>query len=244
MIIVTATEIQNNFGKYLQISQHEQVVITKNGKKIASLIPYVEDENIGRWLVSEGSPRYRAEGIKVSYEEFLKLTEDGENRYEYIDGELILLASPLYPHQKAVNQLLFAFNLWFHDKECEPLVSPFDVILYRLGDVEKICSVQPDILVICDQDKIDAKGKYRGTPALVVEVLSESTQSRDMVQKLDLYMESGVQEYWVVNTKYKEVYIHVFANNTLDSTQAFKHGEMAKSQIFSGLQVDLSKVFT
>ncbi|HBI56043.1 MAG TPA: prevent-host-death protein, partial [Firmicutes bacterium] len=134
-------------------------------KKVAKLLPFTEDGPLGRWLISEGSSRYSAKGIRVSYEEYLKMTEESENRYEYIDGEIILLASPLYPHQKAIREILVSFSLWFKDKDCEPLDAPFDVILHRLGNTDKINSVQPDIIVICDQDKIDEKGKYKGTPA-------------------------------------------------------------------------------
>ena len=242
-MITTTTEIQNSFGKYLQLCQNEEVIITKNGKKIAKLLPYSEDGNMGRWIVNEGSPKYSPKGIQVSYQEYLNITEESENRYEYIDGEIILLSSPLYPHQKAVREILVTFSLWFRDKECEPLDAPFDVVLFRLGDPEKICSVQPDIIVICDQDKIDDGGKYKGTPSLVVEVLSDSTRSKDMVQKLDLYMESGVKEYWVVNTASAEIYIYVFAANKIEQILTFKGHEQASSIAFPGLEVDVKGVF-
>lgn len=242
-VIVTTSDVQNSFGKYLQLCQQEEVVITKNGKSIAKLVPFTEDGTLGRWLVGEGSPRYSPTGIRVSYEEYLKMTEESENRYEYIDGEIILLASPLYPHQKAVREIFGEFITWFRDKDCEPLDAPFDVLLHRLGNTEKINSVQPDIIVICDRDKIDETGKYRGTPSLVVEVLSESTRSRDMVQKLSLYMESGVQEYWVVNTQSREIYIYTFMNNKLADILTFKDEEHVQSVFFPGLKVSLNQVF-
>lgn len=87
-----------------------------------------------------------------------------------------MLASPLYPHQKAVKEIFGAFISWFQNKEWEPLVSPFDVTLFRLGNEEKVNVVQPDILIICDLENIDEKGKYKGIPTLVVEVLSDSAK--------------------------------------------------------------------
>lgn len=242
-MIVTTTDLQNSFGKYLQLCRDEEIIITKNGKIVAKLLPYSEDESMGRWIVSESAPGDRSSGIKVSYEEYLKMTEKSENRYEYINGEIILLASPLYPHQKAVKEIFGEFINWFRDKKCEPLVSPFDVTLYRLGNKKKINSVQPDILVICDQDKIDEKGKYNGTPTLVVEVLSDSTRRRDLVQKLDLYMESGVREYWVVNTSAAEIYIYLFENHDIEKILTFKGDERAGSAVFPGLEVNLKQVF-
>ena len=242
-MIVTTSDAQNSFGKYLQLCQNEEVVITKNGKKVAKLVPFTEDGTLGNWLVGEGSPRYRPKGIRISYQEYLKLTEESENRYEYIDGEIILLASPLYPHQKAVREILVSFSAWFRNKDCEPLDAPFDVVLHRLGNTEKINSVQPDIIVICDKDKIDEKGKYKGTPSLVVEVLSESTRSRDLVKKLGLYMQSGVQEYWVVNTQSQEIFIYTFTDHKIDAIHTFKGEEHAQSVLFPGLKINLPQVF-
>ena len=37
MMSITATELKSNLGKYLALSQHEDVFITKNGKIIAKL---------------------------------------------------------------------------------------------------------------------------------------------------------------------------------------------------------------
>ena len=243
-MIVSTTEIQNNFGKYLKLAQYEEVIITKNGKKAAKLTACSENEDDGCGTVCESSARYVPDGVKVTYEEYLKITEESDNRYEYIDGEIFLLSSPLYPHQKAVREILVEFVSWFKDKECEPLVSPFDVTLFRLNKEEKINVVQPDILVICDPEKIDERGGYKGTPTLVVEVLSDSTRSRDLVKKLDLYMESGIKEYWVVNTASAEIDIYVFVSNNIEKKQTFKGNEVVQSVIFPGLGVDLNQFFS
>ncbi len=243
-MLVSTTEIQNSFGKYLKISQCEEIIITKNGKKVAKLISYQANEERDPWILNESSSTYAPNGIRLTYEEFIKLTKESDNRYEYIDGELYLLASPFYPHQKAVKEIFGKFILWFQEKECEPLVSPFDVTLFRLGNDEKINVVQPDILVICDHDKIDEKGRYQGTPTLVVEVLSDSTKSKDLIKKLDLYQESGVKEYWVVNPSATVIYIYTFTNNTIDELLTFKGNENAESIVFPGLAVDLKEVFS
>lgn len=242
-MIVTTTDLQNSFGKYLQHCRDEEIIITKNGKWVAKLLPIPDEEASGRWIVSESAPGGRPGGIKVSYNEFLKMTANSESRYEYIDGEIILLASPLYPHQRAVKEIFGEFINWFRGKDCEPLSAPFDVVLYRLGDNSKVNSVQPDLLVICDRDKIDERGKYSGIPTLVVEVLSEFTRSMDLIQKLDLYMESGIREYWVVNTASAEIYTYHFENCDLSNIITFKGGETAKSVAFPGLKVNLEQVF-
>ncbi len=238
-MVITTTDIQNNFGKYLKLAEYEDVIITKNGKKKARLSIFKEEED--QWVFRELAPDYAATNVKVSYEEFLKLTEESEHRYELIDGEVYFLASPLYAHQKAVKEIFGEFINWFRDKKCEPLAAPFDVTLYK--SEKNICVVQPDILVICDREKIDKKGKYKGVPSLVVEVLSESTNNKDNTTKLQLYMSTGVQEYWLVNTKAMEIYIYVFENKGFSRMLSFGGDKRAESQYFNGLGVDLKRVF-
>ena len=238
-MVISTTDMQNNFGKYLKLAEYEDIIITKNGKKAARLSAFKEDED--EWSFRETSPEYAASHVKVSYEEFLKLTEESEHRYELIDGEVYFLASPLYHHQKAVAEILFEFSNWFRDKKCEPLTAPFDVTLQK--SEKNICVVQPDILVICDMDKIDEKGKYTGVPSLVVEVLSESTSNKDNLLKLDLYMRTGVKEYWIVNTESKQIYIYVFGEKKIRRVFSFNSGKHADSTYFSGLSVNLQRVF-
>lgn len=243
-MITTTSEIQNNFGKYLKLSALEEIVITKNGKKIAKLVPYSENNNVRHWIAGEGFATYNQTSIRVTYQEYLKIIKDSENRYEYIDGEIFLLTSPLYPHQRAVREIFGEFISWFRDKKCEPLVSPFDITLYKGEKEENINVVQPDIFVICDREKIDEKGKYQGVPTLVVEVLSDSTRNRDLIKKLGLYMESGVKEYWIVNTTSAEIYIYVFSSHTIENVRTFKGDDTAESVFFQGLGVDLKQVFS
>ena len=240
-MIISTTEIQNNFGKYLKLAEYEDVIITRNGKKAARLSAFKEDEYDDRLMLRETSPEYAASHVKVTYEEYLKITEESEHRYELIDGEIYFLASPFYPHQKAVKEILTEFVIWFRDKKCEPLAAPFDVTLFK--SEKNICVVQPDILVICDRDKIDKKGRYTGVPSLVVEVLSESTSSKDNVIKLNLYMSTGVKEYWIVNTESKEIYIYVFNGKGIKHLFSFNENKRAESSYFSGLGVDLQRVF-
>lgn len=240
-MVISTTEIQNNFGKYLKLAEYEDVIITRNGKKAARLSIYKEDED--QRVFRESSPEYVASHVKVSYEEFLRITEESEHRYELIDGEIYFLASPLYPHQKAVKEIFGEFINWFRDKKCEPLAAPFDVTLFK--SEKNICVVQPDILVICDREKIDKKGKYTGVPSLVVEVLSESTSSKDNVTKLNLYMETGIREYWIVNTEEKEIYIYVFGDrNNIKHIYSFSGNKRVESSRFSGLGVELERVFS
>jgi prevent-host-death family protein len=183
-LIVNSTELQNNFGKYLMLAAQEDIIITRNGLEIARLSALRDTGSARGMAVAEKAEEYTCGdygGRKASYEEFLKLTRDSEERYEYIDGEIYFLASPKTVHQIALTELIVIFYNWFQGKKCIPLVAPYDITLKRTP--EKINVVQPDIMVICDlAERLDEKDYYQGVPTLVVEILSEGTRSKDMVK--------------------------------------------------------------
>jgi Uma2 family endonuclease len=242
---VNSTELQNNFGKYLVLSSQEDVIITRNGMEIAKLSAIK-----GKVSFRHGAPgnfmekaeEYSYGGKRASYEEFLELIKDTEESYEYIDGQIYLLASPKTSHQIALTELFVTFYNWFQDKECTPLVAPYDITLKR--SQENINVVQPDIVVICDlEENLDENDYYQGVPALVVEILSESTRSKDLIKKLDLYMSCGIGEYWIVNPLNREVTVYLFADKNISSNITFKKPEIAQSYIFEGLSSELDRIF-
>ncbi len=235
---VSSTEVQNNFGKYLKIAAElEDVIVTRNGYEIAKIVPCEE-----RSAIAEEAANYiYNDRWKISYEEFIKLVGNSDLRYEYIDGEVYLLSSPVYNHQAAVGEILAAFHNWFKGKKCRPLSAPFDVTLMKGKD--NINVVQPDIIVICDTDKIDASGKYQGVPTLAVEVLSRSTRRKDMLKKLDLYMQTDVKEYWLVDPDKKEVSVYNFKKRDISDHETFIGDMTVKSIVFDGLEARLADIF-
>ncbi|MEN6390141.1 MAG: Uma2 family endonuclease [Syntrophomonas sp.] len=242
---VSSTEVQNNFGKYLMLSANEDIIITRNGTEIAMLSAIKEIQSAVRPALSvimERAENYRYGGRRASYEEFLELTRDNEERYEYIDGEIYLLASPKTKHQMALTELFVIFYNWFEGKKCHPFVAPYDITLRR--NLENINMVQPDIMVICDlEEKLNENDYYMGIPELVVEILSEGTRSKDLVKKLDLYMSCGVHEYWIVNPLNREVTVYLFEDQDIKNSMTFRKPETAQSFIFEGLAAELDRIF-
>lgn len=240
-MIVSTTEVQNNFGKYLKLAENEEIIITRNGKKVAQLVKYEKNDD---FIVKEDTAEYNPDKMKVSYKEFKKITEDSEHRYEYIDGYLYLMVSPTVKHQRVVRNLLVKLDNWFRNKECEPFTSPFEVTLYKGDEIqENINIVQPDILVICDQEKIDEEDRYQGTPELVIEVLSKTSKHRDFVTKLELYRITGIKEYWIVNPFTEEINIFTFDNDEIREVTTYKKDEILKSFVFKGLEINLSEIY-
>src|SRR6056297_2424048 len=122
-------------------------------------------------------------------------------RYELIDGTAWLMSpAPGRRHQEMVGEIYFQARQVLEDKSCRTYVAPFDVRLPRgnEADDEIDTVVQPDVLVVCDRDKLDEAG-LRGAPDWVVEVLSPSTAAHDQTRKLAVYERSAVAEVWLVH---------------------------------------------
>ena len=250
---VSSTELQNNFGRYLILAGKEDIIITKNGTEVAKLTAgdnILNQKEIMDSVINEEAMDYFVPendicGRKATYEEFLKLTKDNEDsRYEYIDGEIFVLASPKTPHQTALSELFGSFYNWFQGKKCRLLVAPYDITLKR--NKNDINVVQPDLMVICDlEEKIGEDGYYKGIPSLTLEIVSGNTVQKDLLKKINLYMKTGVQEYWIVYPFYKSILIHQFEDRKIIGTRSYESGEgaAAESFIFQGLSIELDKVF-
>lgn len=241
--VITATELKSNLGKYLDfVNNDNEVIITKNGRKAIRMTPYITD--IERYFtVKEKALDYQYGGKKVSYEEFMEIYEKSELRMEYINGEIYILSSPNTFHQDISGNLFMLLKNYLRGKPCKVFFAPFDVHFYK-KDFKEPDVCQPDLLIACDlENTVNEKGRYMGTPSLVVEILSPSTRSRDMVDKLNTYMLSGVREFWVVDPRAKTVLLYGFKDFQIDAFTTYKKDEVVQSYWFEGLEAPLKEVF-
>ena len=241
-IVITATELKQNLGRYMDhVEQLNDVVITKNGKKIARLTPYVTDVE-QYFTARENALDYQWGGKKVSYTEFMEIYEKSTLRMEFINGEIHLLGSPTVGHQEILGRLHIAFVDFFTGEKCKVFLAPFDVH-FKKKDLKEPDVMQPDLLVICDlENNVTDKGRYMGTPSLVIEILSNSTRNKDMIDKLNTYRLSGVREYWIVDPKQKNVFVYTFDDCEIECYKLYENGN-AGSLAFAGLSVSVQGLF-
>ncbi|MEE4638982.1 MAG: Uma2 family endonuclease [Wenzhouxiangella sp.] len=122
-------------------------------------------------------------------------------RCELIDGTAWLMSpAPGRRHQELVGEIFRQTANALTNMPCRAYIAPFDVRLPKGNEADDAIDtvVQPDVLVVCDRDKLDEAG-LRGAPDWVVEVLSPSTAAHDQTRKLAVYERSGVAEVWLVH---------------------------------------------
>jgi Uma2 family endonuclease len=129
------------------------------------------------------------------------LTWPDDVRYELIDGVAYLMApAPTLDHQDVAGEIYFQLRTALAARPCRAYIAPVDVRLPKADedDARVDTVVQPDVLIVCDAEKLDRRG-VRGAPDLIVEVLSPGTAGHDHGAKRRVYERAGVREYWLVH---------------------------------------------
>ena len=108
--------------------------------------------------------------------------------------------SPTRSHQEIVGELHRQMSNALLGKSCRVYVAPLDVRLPKSNEPDDLVDtvVQPDLFIVCDLNKADARG-VRGAPDWLAEVLSPGTARHDKRVKLPVYERAGVREVWLID---------------------------------------------
>ena len=174
---------------------------------------------------------------RLTYQDYLNM--DGDERYELIDGELIMVGAPNEAHQTASVFLVSRMFMFADDRELgKVLHAPYDVIL---SDTDV---VQPDILFVSNERAhIRTPANIRGAPDLVVEILSPSSTSRDWREKFELYSKHGVKEYWIVDPENRVVWLALLRGGALEIAGTYGIGDTVSSTVLAGFSVKVDDIF-
>ena len=176
------------------------------------------------------------------------LTWPDEERWELIEGVPYSMSpAPSRKHQQISVELTrqIANFLSNSEGECEVYSAPFDVRLLEADedDNEIKTVVQPDIVVICDPDKLNDRG-CKGAPDFIVEIISPSTTAKDQINKVALYEKHGVQEYWIIHPTDKLLSVRLLSEDGKYSALEIFEGKGARDiKALPGLIINLDAVF-
>lgn len=165
-----------------------------------------------------------------------------KERVELFKGKILKMSpAPARIHQKLLLNLTRTFDNFFRNNPCELYFAPFDVRLPgKDGEVKTV--VQPDLCVICDLSKLDAKGCL-GAPDLIVEILSPGNTKKEYDYKFSIYEEAGVKEYWIVHPTDKNIQVFVLQNQRYIGLKPYTENQIITSTIFSDLSFSTDEIF-
>ena len=180
---------------------------------------------------------------KFNYADYITWSDD--ERWEIIEGVVYDMSpAPSTEHQGISFKLSGILYDFLKDKQCRAFTAPFDVRLAETDDTDEEIEtvVQPDIVVICDQNKLDKRGCL-GVPDITVEILSPSTSYKDQTEKLLLYEKHGIKEYWIINPDAKYVMLYRLEGVKYNKPEYLTGNDILKSRAIEGLGIDLSEVW-
>lgn len=183
------------------------------------------------------------ENKKYTYADYLTWPEN--EQWEVFEGVPYMQAAPSWQHQAISGELYRQFANHLQGKGCQAFTSPFDLRLPNGEEQDKETTnvFQPDIVVICDKNRLKGTG-YFGTPALIIEISSPSTSRTDRVLKFNKYEKAGVKEYWIVDPDGK--YVNIFTlqeDKRYGRPESYTEENKVKVSVFPDLLIDLSQVF-
>jgi Uma2 family endonuclease len=171
-----------------------------------------------------------------TYSDYARLPDDG-NRYEVIDGELLVTPSPSPLHQRVAFRLAAALDP-FVERHALGLVIPNVDLLFQTGQF-----LRPDLLVapVSSREGITNRG-VETAPLLVIEILSPTSGAIDRVKKPARYGAFGIPEYWVLDPEERCAWVWRFAEGAAAPEKVVGALEWRAAGAPEALVIDLEKV--
>ena|SRR6185312_4033357 len=124
--------------------------------------------------------------------EYFSLEEAGEVRHEFINGNLIEMSGASREHHKICKNLLRILENLMVDKGYEVFIENMKVKIQNENQY-----YYPDIF-ITKEAETDENKYVQFEPELIVEVLSETTRAKDMVDKFIQYRKIKTLNYYLL----------------------------------------------
>ena len=156
-----------------------------------------------------------------------------ESRYEIINNELYEMPAPNTEHQRISRKIEVQLTLFVEKNQLgEVFDAPFDVVF------DEDNTTQPDILFISNENLKNLNDKnFRGSPDLIIEILSPSSELRDKESKKELYLKFGVKEYWVIDPSILFVEIFAIENGQYIQKDFIVVNGVLSSQVLEGFEI-------
>jgi len=166
---------------------------------------------------------------------------EDNNRYELIEGELLVSRAPGIPHQRIVLNLEIILSNYLREH-------PIGILVPGAGAIfSDYDAVIPDLAFVRNErwDQVVTGEKFTGALDLVIEVTSPGTENRrrDLLVKRQLYGKYGVQEYWVVDSENQQIEVYRLQGERLESAGSLKTSDEIDTPLLPGFKLAVNTVF-
>ena len=175
----------------------------------------------------------------LTYADYLNAPETME-RFEIIDGEVVMSARPTLHHQIAMGNIYRPVHRFVSERKLgEVLFAPLDVLVQR----SPLRVRQPDILFVSNDRAGILGDRINGGPDLVVEMLSPSNRGGYLESKLADYARIDVRECWLVSMQSRTVEVLRLEGGDWRLAYVRGPGDRVESVVLAGLDLAVDRIF-
>jgi len=165
-----------------------------------------------------------------------------KGRYELIGGRIVMTPRAGYPHSKVIVELVAILHRYVKERGLGEVLESSAGYELPSGD-----TLAPDASFISNArlgaGPAPERGKFFGiVPDLAIEVLSDSTATRDRTEKKEIYALNGVDEYWIIDTDSHEVTVHRRDGAQLVAEEPLRSGPI-RSRVLPDLTLSVEDLF-
>ena len=200
-----------------------------------SAAPFMVKETEAVYEARKPDGEHEKQPGEFTVDDYYNLPDD--QRVELIDGVFYDMAAPTVEHQLLTGSVHAQLLSFIRRKKgkCIPLVSPVDVKL----DADNKTMVQPDVVVVCDRERVTDR-VVLGGPDFVLEVVSPSSVMKDYIKKAAKYEAAGVREYWIIDPISRRVLTYDFEEGSVPGVYPLS-GKIGVAIFSQELQIDLDE---
>ncbi|MDJ0736643.1 MAG: Uma2 family endonuclease [Nostocaceae cyanobacterium] len=188
--------------------------------------------------------------VQLSFEDYLSYDDGTDNRYELVDGELVMVPLPTGEHSDVTDLLAKAIEVAIsQQQENWKLKRDVGVYVGVNPKTGKERSRTPDLTVLTDaQWTVIKADKTRAAvtktpPLLVVEIVSPSSRKTDYETKQGEYQQLGVPEYWIVDLQQQKVSVLTLVDDEYQTTE-FTRNQRIISPTLTALSLTVQEVMS
>ena len=177
----------------------------------------------------------------LTYEEYLD-TPEIKQRFDIVDGEMIMAPSPIPEHQITFRQFFRILDRFAVERNLGELLSaPLDIVIRR----NPLRTRQPDLLLLSNESyaRIDRRKPIEVAPELTIEIVSPSNTRRRIQDVLADYAAIGVRECWLVYLDARAIEVLTLVNGEWRRLALLGAGDRMRSDVLAGLDVEVDRFF-
>lgn len=168
-------------------------------------------------------------------------------RYDIIDGEMVMAAAPTGKHQEIIGNIYVVVRAYLRQNQRGIVIfAPCDIVIRR----DPLRTRQPDLFIflrgredVGDLENLLDQPIIEVAPDITIEVISKNETRRARADKIEDYRRIGVKECWIVSPQAQTVEVLRLSSEGLHTVGIYGAGMQVRSEILAGLELSVDDIF-